>query len=256
MKTFLTLITFSLSILLFGQVPAKHDYPDTLWVYGQSTDLDYGLSPAKPIKVGGGILPKHIYRYLNSLIDTNGNNISYERIGTCCSAEIKRSKPLTTFKLNNDKNQQVYFDQYEWEKPKLLNGFQWKESRAGYYGEYENDTIFHGYGLYFFPDGGYYKGNWLDGIMDGEGEMVIPDQEKYVGQLKEGQYHGYGKLYYPDGGKYIGMWSNGEKEGEGKIYYPPGSVIEFIEGSFTNDSPIGSFKVVNSDGSEETHEFE
>lgn len=147
MKTFLLLITFCLPIHLFGQVPAEYDYPDTLWVYGNATDNEYGLTPEKPIKVGGGIYPKHIYRYLNSLTDINGNQVAYERIGSCCQEIINRAKPLTTFIVNSrDKEYQVYFDNHEWDKPKILDGFDWREKRSGYYGEYQNDTIFHGYG--------------------------------------------------------------------------------------------------------------
>jgi len=256
MKTFLLLITFCLPVFLFGQVPSKYEYPDTLWVYGETTDTEYGLSPEQPIKVGGGILPKHIYRYLNSLTDTNGNKVTYERIGSCCSEDIGRAKPLTVFNVScNNKEYKVYFDQYEWNEPRILGGFNWQEHRSGYYGEYKNDTLFHGYGLYFFSDGGYYKGNWENGIMSGQGEMSIPDQEKYIGEFKNGEYNGNGTLFYPEGGKYVGEWKNGEKQGKGKLYYPPGSEIKFIEGIFENDSPIGTFRVVNSDGTEETHEF-
>lgn len=256
MKALLLLTIFGLPVFLFGQVPSKYEYPDTLWVYGGATDAEYGLTPEKPIKVGGGILPKHIYRYLNSLTGTNGSKVTYERIGSCCSGGIGRTKPLTTFSVDQgNKECKVYFDQYEWDEPKLLSGFNWQEKRSGYYGEYQNDTIFHGHGLYFFRDGGYYKGNWENGIMSGQGEMLIPDQEKYIGEFKDGEYDGNGTLFYPDGGKYVGEWKNGEKQGNGKIYYPPDSEIEFIEGVFESDSPKGTFRVVKSDGTEETHEF-
>lgn len=257
MKTFLIQITFCLPIFLFGQVPEKFDFPDTLLVYGVSTESEYGLTPEKPIRVGGGILPKHIYRYLNNLTDTSGNKVTYERIGSCCSEEIGRDKPLTAFKVNsNNINYEVYFDQYEWNEPKILYGFNWLENRSGYYGEYHNDTIFHGFGLYFFSDGGYFKGNWVNGIMSGQGEMTIPNQEKFVGEFKNGEYDGNGTLFFPDGGKYVGEWKNGKKQGKGKIYYPPSSETEFIEGFFDNDSPKGIFRVVKRDGSEATHDFE
>lgn len=257
MKICIKLIISCFPIFVFGQVPLKYDYPDTLWVYGNSSDAEYGLTPKKPIKVGGGVLPKHIYRYLNSLSDTNGNKVSFERIGSCCNKEIRRAKPLTAFEIScNSKKYKVYFDQYEWNEPKLINGFNWDENRSGYYGEYKNDTIFHGYGLYFFKDGGYYKGNWENGTMNGQGEMLIPDQEKYHGDFKDGDYQGTGTLFYQDGGKYVGEWVKGKKQGNGRIYYPPDSEIEFLEGTFDNNNPIGVFKVVNSNGTEETHDFE
>src|SRR5690606_30872004 len=119
------------------------------------------------IKVGGGTLPIHIYRYLNNIVDTDWNNISYQRIGSCCTDLINRSKPLTLFSVQvGEKELKVYFDQYEWKEPKLLSGFEWKESRIGYHGELINGEIFNGYGLYFFEDGGYYKGLWKNGMME------------------------------------------------------------------------------------------
>lgn len=92
--------------------------------------------------------------------------------------------------------------------------------------------------------------------MNGQGEMSIPNQEKYAGEFEDGQYHGNGTLFFPDGGKHVGEWVKGEKQGSGKIYYPPGSEIDLIEGNFESDTPKGTFRVVKSDGTEETHEFE
>ena len=257
MKNNILLLILSFPFLVFGQVPSKYDYPDTLWVYGQSNDPDYGTRPEKPIKVGGGILPKHVYRYLNSLIDSLGNKITYERVGSCCSELIKRSEPLTKFILKNgDSEFAIYFDQYEWKEPKLIKGFEWKERRLGYFGEFKNDTIFEGYGIYFFKDGGYYKGNWKNGDMSGEGEMLIPAQEKYIGEFKDGKYHGQGTLFDNNGSKYVGPWVNGKKEGEGKMYFPASSSIEVIEGNYVNDEPKGLFLVTNKDGTQEMHEFQ
>jgi len=92
MKLFLTLTILTFPILLLSQVPAQYDYPDTLWIYGKATDVDYGLTPEKAIKVGGGLFPKHIYRYLNSLTDTAGKKVSYKRIGSCWNDDIHRKK--------------------------------------------------------------------------------------------------------------------------------------------------------------------
>lgn len=154
-----------------------------------------------------------------------------------------------------EKELKVYFDQYEWKEPKLLSGFEWKESRIGYHGELINGEIFNGYGLYFFEDGGYYKGLWKNGMMEGYGEMLIPDQEKYIGNFSQGKYHGEGTLYYQDGGRHVGRWKNGLKEGNGKLYYPPGCDILYIEGNFENDESTGDFKIVNSNGTEELYVF-
>jgi len=256
MKSILSIVIIFVTCASFGQVPNRFDYPDTLWIYGQSTDTTYGLTPQSPIKVGGGILPKHIYRYLNNLVDHAGENVPYTRIGSCCGDLIDRKKPLTKFQLNSaGKEIEIYFDQYEWEAPQLIGGFEWKERRMGYCGEMKSDTIFHGYGLYFFKDGGYYKGLWEEGTMHGKGEMYIPDQEKYVGEFNKGDYHGMGILHFPDGGKYEGLWSAGKKEGNGKIHYPPNSPIDYIEGTFKDNEPTGRFVIYNKDKTQETQEF-
>lgn len=256
MKQTILCILLSISCNLISQVPDKYQYPDTLWIYGNAIDSTYGLRANNPIKVGGGILPKHIYRYLNSLINNEGKEVNYERIGVCYRDEINSKKPLTKFRIKNGNDDlELYFDQHEWEYPKLIYGFQWNESRKGYHGEIKQDTIFHGYGIYFFDDGGFYKGYWENGIMKGKGEMLIPDQEQYLGEFENGEYHGFGILKYSDGGRYEGMWLKGKKEGKGKIFYPLGSEIEYIEGEFKNDEPIGKFIIYKHDKTQETHKF-
>ncbi len=255
MKYIILIILLSFSKITFGQIN-KYEYPDTLMVYGKSID-NYGLVPTNPIKVGGGILPKHVYRYLNSLIDSNGVQLKFERIGSCCSKEIGRDKPLTSFKIftSNNKEVIIYFDQYQWDFPKLLNIAKWKETRKGYHGEYINDTVFNGYGIYFFEDGGYYQGNWKLGIMEGQGKMFIQDQETFYGNFKNGKYNGYGRIEYIDGGTYIGEWINGIRQGNGILNYPKGLEIISIEGLFENDKPKGKFKVIYQDGKIEQQEF-
>jgi hypothetical protein len=204
------LLLLLMPTLLMAQVPAKYNYPDTLWVYGNSTVSTYGLSPENSIKVGGGMFPKHIYRYLNSLTDSNGKKITYNRIGSCCNDIIKRDKPLTAFSLQKeDAEVRIYFDQYQWDYPKILLGYKWNELRRGYYGEFNKDSIYTGYGIYFFEDGGSYKGAWSDGV----------------------------------------------KEGKGVLYYPSDSNINFIEGNFINDKPVGIFKFVYKDGTESMYDF-
>lgn len=252
---YLILILLFISTITYGQVE-KYNYPDTLMIYGKATD-DYGFSPNNPIKVGGGVLPKHIYRYLNSLTDSNGVKMKFKRLGSCCSKEIGRDKPLTMFKVfTNDSNEvTLYFDNYQWDYPQLIRTAKWEEKRKGYHGEYLNDTVFHGYGIYFYEDGGYYQGYWQNGIMEGLGKMVVQDQEIYIGNFRIGEYHGKGRIEYKDGGKYVGEWGNGRKEGHGILYYPKGLEIISIEGKFENDKPKGKFKVVYQDGKIKQHEF-
>ena len=255
MKYIIIAILLISNFITYGQIE-KYDYPDTLMVYGNAIN-NYGLTPTNPIKVGGGILPKHVYRYLNSLVDSNGVKVKYERIGSCCSKEIYRDKPLTSFKIfsSSQKETIVYFDQYEWDYPKVLNSVYWKEYRNGYHGEYINDTVFNGQGVYFFEDGGYYQGYWKNGIMDGTGKMFINGQETYYGTFKNGKYNGFGRIEYSDGGEYEGNWLNGQREGKGILKYPSELEIISIEGRFENDKPKGKFKVLYRNGKIEQAEL-
>ncbi len=248
-STVFHLILGCFPMLLSGQVPDKYNYPDTLWIYGQSEHVSYGFTPENPVRVGGGVYPKHIYRYLNNLTDSSSNPLSYKRIGSCCSSMRPSGKPLITFKLGEDENErQVYFDGYTWDSPQLLLGFGWHEKRIGYQGEYINDSVFHGQGIYFFEDGGYYKGQFEHGLMNGRGEMFVPDEERYVGEFLDGRYHGFGTLFYKDGGRYEGEWVDFERHGKGKIYFPPTSEINYMEGVYENDEAVGVFIVVEKDG--------
>jgi hypothetical protein len=255
MKIFIFFILLITGNQAFGQVD-KFEYPDTLWVYGNSIQDNYGLTPLNPIRVGGGTLPKNVYRYLKSLTDSNGTSVIYNRIGSCCSDEIHRDKPLTAFEIQmNGKVLTLYFDQYVWEKPMIIKDCKWKETRTGYYGELKSDTIFEGKGVYFFGDGGYYKGEWKDGMMNGQGTMFIPETETYTGNFTQGKYNGFEILKYPDGGWYEGNWQMGLKSGLGKIYYPPGREIRYIEGNFSDNQPQGTFKIYYADGATGSHEF-
>ena len=233
------------------------DYPDTLWLYGKSTDNKYGLTPQKPIKVGGGTFPKNNYTYLNNLTDETGKPVKFKRIGSCCSDIIKRDEPLTAFTVQTSTGKEItlYFDQYEWEKPQLVKGLEWKENRKGYHGEAKNDTIFHGNGIYFFEDGGYYKGQWVNGMMEGKGILFVPGTETYEGDFKNGEYDGTGILTYADGGRYEGQWQAGKRHGKGKLFYPPGSEILYMEGNFENGKPIGDMTVIYRKGKKEIQHF-
>ena len=57
-----------------------------------STDKSYGLTPEKPIEVGGvdkSEGPLNERRYLNALAGPNGEEVSYYRAGSCCPVKSK-----------------------------------------------------------------------------------------------------------------------------------------------------------------------
>ena len=57
-----------------------------------STDATYGVTEKKPIKVGGvkdSEGPTNERRFLNALAGPNGEDVSYERKGSCCNFKTK-----------------------------------------------------------------------------------------------------------------------------------------------------------------------
>lgn len=257
MKILTTLILFQCCLVYTHAQKNPFDYPDTLWVYGQSSDSNYGRTASNPIKVGGGTFPKNNYTYLNNLSYSSGKSVIYKRIGSCSSPDVERKKPLTCFEIQGENGNWItlFFDQYEFEKPLIISGYKWTENRRGYHGEFVNDSIFQGKGVYFFDDGGYYKGEWINGIMEGKGTMYVVGVEKYTGEFKGGKYNGYGRMDYPDGGYYEGTWKDSERHGMGKLFYPPRQDIVYIEGVFVKGKPVGEFTIVTQDGKTEKHKF-
>ena len=232
------------------------DYPDTLWVYGQATDTSYGRSPYNPIKVGGGSFPKNNYTYLKNLTDESGDPVKFKRLGTFANPNPGPSKILTGFAIETPSGDlTIYFNQHEHEKPLVLAGFKWKETRRDYHGEFVNDTIFQGKGIYFFDDGGYYRGDWKNGMMEGKGTLHMPGQETYVGNFQYGKYSGYGIVDYPDGGRYEGEWKDDKRHGAGKLIYPTNQDILYIEGTFSKHKPKGKFIITYKNGKTEKHKF-
>lgn len=255
MKLRLTLYSILFPVLLIAQ-SSNTTWYDTLWIYGPSIDSTYGFTIENPIKVGGGFIPVNVYRYLKNLSDSNRVSISFKRIGSFAHSNPDREYPLTGFMISNgDKEYPVYFDQYDWEKPKIIKGYRWLETRQESYTMINCDSTQHCFGYFFARYAPSYKGNWINKIMYGYGEMRYPDGSIYIGNFKDGAFYGYGSFYSSDGAKYIGEWVLGKKEGYGRFYFRPQHEVDFIEGTFQNDNPLGPFRVVYKNGKEETFEF-
>jgi hypothetical protein len=58
-----------------------------------ATSGSYGYSAMAPVKVGGGFDKgaDRTYQFLNSLRGPNGEDISYDRVGTCCTFDTPNS---------------------------------------------------------------------------------------------------------------------------------------------------------------------
>ncbi len=99
-----------------------------------STDSSYGYTKENPIKVGGfDSGPANERAYLNSLTGPNGEELSFNRRGSCCHFDTKNS-PLgmgaldiykVTFKGKND-TVTLYINMYDKAKLYAPIGFKFK----------------------------------------------------------------------------------------------------------------------------------
>ena len=99
-----------------------------------STDSTYGLTEKNPIKVGGGEGgPISERKYLNSLSGPNGETVTFDRIGSCCSFKSISSpmggglldKYSVTYKGKKD-TVVLYLNMYEKGKLMAPVGFKMK----------------------------------------------------------------------------------------------------------------------------------
>lgn len=102
---------------------------------GVSTDPTYGYTMENPIRVAasGNSGPSQESRYLNALLDTNGESIYFERLGSCChfaDATLPFGGGLLDrfyLKVANGTEVTLYLDMYR--KGKLLapKGFTYRK---------------------------------------------------------------------------------------------------------------------------------
>ena len=71
----------------------------------------------------------------------------------------------------------------------------------------------HGYGKYFYADGGVYEGEWVNGKMHGRGVYTFPNGNKYDGEWLDDVKDGYGVLQYVNGERYEGYWKEDRTRG-------------------------------------------
>ena len=104
-----------------------------------STDKTYGFTEGNPIMVGGAKTdegPKNERRFLNALAGSNGEQISYQRIGSCCSFQTENGTysprglldkyEITYTGLNTPKV--LYINMYDSDVLKVPVGFTLKKS--------------------------------------------------------------------------------------------------------------------------------
>lgn len=66
-------------------------------------------------------------------------------------------------------------------------------------GKYEGTKLNgkrHGFGTFYYSEGGRYVGNWVENKMHGKGTLYYPNQKiAYEGHWENDQLSGYGVLY-------------------------------------------------------------
>lgn len=82
--------------------------------------------------------------------------------------------------------------------------------------QYENRYVIRGYDdmhyLCVWNDGDVCLGEWNDdGVQNGQGIYVWSDGDIYAGSFRDGKRNGYGVSIYADGSRYDGNWRDDEK---------------------------------------------
>lgn len=113
-----------LLILLLG-IASQYLFAQTIQLSSVSTSAKYGYSKKDPIQVG--TIPNE-YVYLALLRGANGEQISYERQGTCCGFKTSNSPfgvgilDVWILTMPNGKEKKLYINGYDYEDPKCPKG--------------------------------------------------------------------------------------------------------------------------------------
>ena len=105
----------------------------TFLITEKATDPSYGYTAENAIKVGG-IEPSNERRFLNALTGPNGEEISYERAGSCCPVKSKNAlfgdyAMLDHYKITwkgLEEPISLYINMYDYEPLKIPVGFERK----------------------------------------------------------------------------------------------------------------------------------
>lgn len=115
-------------------------------------------------------------------------------------------------------------------------------------GEFKNDLP-HGKGTFVRSDGSGYSGDYIKGLYEGNGTLRLADGTVYSGGFYEGEFEGQGTLTYYNGDSFTGKFKNGMRF-NGVYRWADGSSIE---GSFTNNAPTATEKLIYTDVSGDTY---
>lgn len=80
-----------------------------------------------------------------------------------------------------------------------------------YFGYFDQEYQFSGWGALEKKEDFYYEGEFNSGQFQGEGKIIFDNGNIYEGNFYEGKFHGSGKLKYSNGNVDQGIWLHGEK---------------------------------------------
>ena len=110
---------------------------------GASNDNTYGLTETNPVKVGGFNKSgsKNVYQYISLLTGPHGEEVFFQRKGSCCPFETKNTPYpeasstglLDIFLIKYEGIQapvKLYINSYDFEMPRAPAGFKLKENTS------------------------------------------------------------------------------------------------------------------------------
>jgi len=89
-----------------------------------------------------------------------------------------------------------------------------KDHGCAYKGQYAND-VWHGKGVYIWPDGTKYDGEWHEGKRHGRGKLTYVNGHSYTGNFECNARHGRGTMEWSNGSSCRGHWCHGLQHGTG-----------------------------------------
>ena len=114
--------------------------------------------------------------------------------------------------------------------------YTWQEKRKGYYLKYDGDFIDNemtGKGTMYIVGGEKYVGDIKNGIFHGYGVYTWPEKRdargyKYEGEFRNGEMTGKGKMFFVGGSVQSGNFVNGSLNGYGEDFLNDGTVLKGI----------------------------
>lgn len=104
-----------------------------------------------------------------------------------------------------------------WRADTLVRGVR-TDSMGVYIGEFSNNLVEEGHGIYFGNDGSFYNGNWKDGLYSGFGCSLSAAGKVRTGEWKAGKFRGERLTYTSE--RIYGIDISRYQHGKGRKKYP------------------------------------